>query len=371
MPKKLTTEEFIRRAIEVHGDRYDYSKVHYINSITKVCIICPIHGEFWQRPSSHLQGVGCCKCFGNTPYNTDRFIKESIQRHGDFYNYTHSVYMGMNNNIEIICPIHGSFWQKAGVHIRGSGCVKCVGLAKLTTDVFIHRSRLIHGEKFDYSKVEYKNNHTKVCIICPEHGEFWQTPAEHLSGRGCRKCADIMNGVRRRLSVEEFISKSKAIHGDRYNYSNVDYKGGKVKICIICHEHGEFWQTPENHLRGQGCPVCNTKSKGENAISVWLQNHNIDYKREYHVNLQVVLFGRNKIRVDFYLPSLNAIIEFHGRQHYIRQNIWQTEEQFAEQQDRDRRLREYCKRHKIRLIEIPYTEIGNIGKILSKTLTTS
>ena len=191
MSKKLTTEEFIRRAKEIHGDKYDYSKVEYVNCETKVCIICPEHGEFRIRPTKHLSGKGCQQC------------------------------------------VHRSY--------------------KYTTSEFIEKAREFHGDKYDYSKVKYVNQSTKVCIICPEHGEFWQFPNNHLNGFGvCPKCSR-----RERLTTEEFIRKAKEVHGDKYYYNKVKYTNTKTNVCIVCPEHGEFWQNPVSHLRGNGCSICN------------------------------------------------------------------------------------------------------------------
>ena len=130
-------------------------------------------------------------------------------------------------------------------------------MSKKTTEEFIHEARKKHGNKYDYSKVNYANNATKICIICPKHGEFWQIPHSHLQGRGCPKCRNEATGERFRLSKEDFIKKAREKHGDKYDYSKVDYVGALKKVCIICPKHGEFWQEANNHLRGQGCPKCN------------------------------------------------------------------------------------------------------------------
>ena len=191
---KITTNEIIAKAKLVHGDKYDYSKVDYVKDYIKVCIICPEHGEFWQRPHAHLQGQGCPKC---------KSKKQTC-----------------------------------------------------TTDEFIAKAKKIHGDKYDYSKVKYVDAKSKVCVVCPEHGEFWQTPDSHLSGCGCPKCANKNKGEYRRSSKKDFIKKAKEIHGDKYDYSKVEYVNAKTKVCIICPNHGEFWQTPNNHLRGHGCPKC-------------------------------------------------------------------------------------------------------------------
>lgn len=127
-------------------------------------------------------------------------------------------------------------------------------MKKLTKEKFIEKAKLIHGDKYDYSSVEYVNAMTPVKIICPEHGEFWQTPNNHL--RGCRCPRDSFN---RRMDTNDFVTKAKLVHGDKYDYSKVEYVNSKTKICIICPEHGEFWQQPSMHLRGHGCPECAIK----------------------------------------------------------------------------------------------------------------
>lgn len=134
---------------------------------------------------------------------------------------------------------------------------KYYGNTKKTTEQFIEEAKKVHGDKYDYSKVEYINNHTNVCIICPEHGEFYQTPQHHINRKhGCPKCVKISTKIKHTLGIESFIKKSKQIHGSKYDYSKVEYVNSKTKVCVICPEHGEFFQTPSVHLRGCGCPKC-------------------------------------------------------------------------------------------------------------------
>ena len=118
---------------------------------------------------------------------------------------------------------------------------------KKATEEFIRKAREVHGDKYDYSKAEYKNHLTKITIICPEHGEFQQIPSGHLSGHGCPKCSG-----KAKLTTEEFIRKAREVHGDKYDYSKVDYKNANTNITIVCPEHGEFEQRPADHLRGAG-----------------------------------------------------------------------------------------------------------------------
>lgn len=261
MSRKLTTEEFVKRAKEIHGDKYDYSRVEYKNATAKVTIICSVHGEFEQMPSMHLQGNGCPKCgaisrSNKSRSNTENFIKKSREVHGDRYDYSKVDYKNNSTKVTIICPTHGEFYQKPNSHLNGRGCPKCGNVIKLTKVEFVKRAKEVHGDKYNYSKIEYKNSKEKVCIICPKHGEFFQTANEHLRGSGCPKCAKFNRGLACRLSLEEYIKRAKEVHGDKYDYSKVEYKNSKEKVCIICSEHGEFYQSMINHSRGMGCFKC-------------------------------------------------------------------------------------------------------------------
>ena len=191
---RKTTEQFITESKKIFGDKYDYSKTEYVNNKTKVCITCPEHGDFLINPQSHLRGSeGCKKCckdkIGRNIFKTKNdFIEESKTIHGDKYDYSKVEYKNSETKVCIICPKHGEFWQTPYKHIKNrQGCSKCRG--KVTTlEEFIEESKKVHGDMYDYSKVEFINSTKKVCIICPKHGEFWQTPAHHISGEGCPKC---------------------------------------------------------------------------------------------------------------------------------------------------------------------------------------
>lgn len=287
MAKKMTTAEFIARAKEVHGNKYDYSKTEYVDVSTKVCIVCPEHGEFWQNPYNHLKGCGCAKCASpNYGMTTEMFVEKSREIYGDKYDYSKVVYKKMLEKVCIICPEHGEFWQTPLNHLEGSGCPKCSGRNKTTED-FIAKARKVHGNKYDYSKVVYKNATEKVCIICPEHGEFWQNPTSHLKGFGCRKCSAQALSKKVRKDTTDFIAEAKTVHGDKYDYSKVEYVNSNTKVCIICPEHGEFWQSPSNHLKGKGCPKCIGRHKStEDFIASAKKVHGdkYDYSKTEYVN---------------------------------------------------------------------------------------
>ena len=187
--RKLTTEEFIEKAKVVHkGNKYDYSKVEYVNNRTKITIICKIHGDFEQQPNNHLIGCDCPKCKGKNQ-TTEDFIIKARQVHADKYEYSKANYTSSSAKITIACKEHGEFEQTPNDHLKGHGCPKCANCKKLTTEEFIYRANLIHGDKYDYLQVNYISNNTKVIITCSMHGEFEQTPINHLSGYGCSSCA--------------------------------------------------------------------------------------------------------------------------------------------------------------------------------------
>ncbi|MDO4200689.1 MAG: hypothetical protein Q4D25_00980 [Bacteroidales bacterium] len=266
--KKLTTEGFISKAKAVHGDRYDYSKVEYVGSGSIVCIKCPEHGEFWQKPNQHLQGSGCPICAGRTKMRTVDFVRRAQAVHGDKYDYSKVEYVNSTTKVCIICKKHGEFWQVPASHLSGRGCPRCgrdsiVSKRRNSTEEFINKARLVHEDKYDYSKVDYVNSKSKICIVCPVHGEYWQSPESHLSGKGCPRCGRESVILKRCSSTEEFINKARLIHGNKYDYSQTNYINSKSKICIICPEHGEFWQIPNSHLSGKRCPICSKESSAK------------------------------------------------------------------------------------------------------------
>lgn len=312
MSKKKTTVEFINEARKVHGEKYDYSKVEYRNNREKVIIICPEHGEFLQSPEKHLSGQGCPACGGTKKNTTDIFIEKARKVHGDKYDYSNVEYVNNYTKVCIICPEHGEFWQDPHNHLKGKGCPVCGDRihkpAKYTTNTFIAAAKAVHWDKYDYSKTIYKNMNEPLEIVCPEHGSFFQLPYLHLGGSICPRCSRKITGVKRRITKEEFIERAKAVHGDKYDYSNVEYITEKHKVRIICPEHGEFWQTPDKHLQGNGCPKCTYPySKAENEIVEYVKNS--VGEKNVITHDRMVLNGRE---LDIFIPSKNIAIEYNG-----------------------------------------------------------
>ena len=288
--RKLTIEEFIEKAKKIHGDKYDYSKVNYINNSTKVCIICPEHGEFYQTPAGHLSGRVCKFCSGHYQSNTKEFIE---------------------------------------------------------------KAKKIHGDKYDYSKVNYIKARIGVNIICPIHGNFFQAPYSHLGGCGCPKCANDLTGDRCRMTTEDFIRKSKELHGNKYDYSKVNYITSRDKVCIICPEHGEFCQRPNDHLNGQGCSRCLHKSKLESEIHNVLMINNILF--EPQKTWDWLKYKRSQF-VDFYLPDYNIVIECQGIQHFQERENNRLFENLEDIKERDKNKLDLCTEHGIKILY--YSNLG-------------
>ena len=237
-----------------------------------------------------------------------------------------------------------------------------------TTEQFLKEAINKHGDKYNYSKVDYITAHTKVCIICPKHGEFWQTSNKHVTvGRGCPKCAWEKTSLRSRLTTEQFIKKAKAIHGDKYDYSKTDYVNSHTKVCIICPEHGEFWQIPTDHLSGCGCPKCHIVSYGEIYIENFLKEFNIKFEVQKKFKECKNVFS---LPFDFYLPDYNLCIEYQGEQHFKPARFGTKEEEsnrLRKRQERDKIKKEWClKEENPNLLEIKYDE--NIREKLLKEL---
>lgn len=229
----MDANKFIERACKVHGNKYDYSKVEYVNNNVKVCIICPEHGEFLQTPHNHLRGQKCPKCSGCIVYTTEKWIEAARKVHGDKYDYSKVEYINAKTKVCIICPEHGEFWQKPNNHLMGKGCIKCSGNLKNTED-WINQAYSIHKGKYDYSKTKYINAKTKLCITCPKHGEFWQLPNDHLISKGCPMCANERVIELNSYDTNSFIEKACEIHNHKYDYSKVKYNRSNQKVCIIC-----------------------------------------------------------------------------------------------------------------------------------------
>ncbi len=437
---KKTTQQFIEDAKKVHGEKYDYSKVEYIKSRTKVCIICPEHGEFWQRPENHLQGNGCPKCAiflsgFNRRLDNKQFIEKAIKIHGDKYDYSKVIYDDTNTKVCIICPIHGEFWQRPYSHLQGNGCPKCAN--KLTTEKFIEKVKSKFGDAYSFEKTIYVDSATKLVLTCKQHGDFTVLPSQLFNGRHCPKCrrteyllrktkewkkqfiekhgekfdysliGDIIEYNNVKLPIickkhnhlfyqdvihhlineyccplcqkecvsslmsydsEQFIEKAKEVHKDNYDYSKVEYINNQTKVCFICPEHGEFWQTPASHLQGKGCPICN-ESHLERDVRLLLQNNNVKFESQKRFDW---LKYKDSLSLDFYLPQYNIAIECQGEQHFEYVPFFHNSiNELKLTQKRDAVKKRLCEKNNIKLLyfsKLKYNEecIINLKTLLQE-----
>ena len=300
--QRLTKDEFIKKAQEIHGNKYDYSKVNYKNVNTKITIICPIHGEFEQIGMNHILGQGCPKCAGKG-LNSDEIIEKFVSIHGNKYDYSKVVYNGMYNKVVIICPEHGEFKQTPSKHLIGQGCRKCGRMVKLTQNMFIKKAIDIHKGKYDYSKVEHKTSHDKITIICPKHGEFEQLPYDHLQGYGCPSCSntfsigemEIYQYLCDRMGKENIILHDRNI----LNGKEIDIFIPKLKIGIGY--NGLYWHSEANS-KGKLYHInklneCN--NKGINLIQI--------FEDEYLLNKELVLKKIEHIlNIERFCPKIMA-----------------------------------------------------------------
>lgn len=214
---------------------------------------------------------------------------------------------------------------------------------KLTKEEFVKKAKNVHGDKYDYSKVEYVNVNTKICIICPIHGEFWQIPSNHFQGKGCPKCGCGIISEKLSNNTEKFIENARKIHGDKYDYSKVEYKKYDEKVCIVCPKHGEFWQIPSYHLTNCGCPVCKD-SKLEKEVREYLNDNKIVFESFKKFD------WLGKQHLDFYLPKYNIAIECQGEQHFEVVKHFGGEDKYEIQQKRDFLKNKLCKENGIKLL---------------------
>lgn len=374
--KDNKTKEFIKKSLRIYGTIYDYSKSIYVTCDTKTTITCLKHDEdFEQTPYCHLKGKGCKSCKSEDlstrqRMTTEEFIKKAKEIHKDKYDYSEVEYKNNHTKVKIFCNTCGNyFYQDPNSHLQGHGCPHCYkqvlrsgDIRRLTVEQFIERAeKLYPNNEYGYEKVSYVNNSTKVIIIDHLHNdeEFLVTPSDFLQGVQNPKYRYINSSLNRKFSTEEFIKRAKEIHEDDYDYSEVEYVNFHTKIKIYCPRCGEyFYQSPANHLSGAGCPHCTSyrMSRGERFISSWLNKNNIEY---IHGQIVSGVEGRmlNLVKPDFQLTidNINYWIEYNGELHYEYTPYFHSDiGVFEAQLKRDRNVREYCRNNDITLVEIPY-----------------
>lgn len=253
---KLNTQAFIERSTKIWGSKYDYSKTEYIDSTHKVCIVCPLHGEFQQIPSNHYK-YGCGAC-------------------GRSLNVR-------NRELNSRCK------QK-----------------------FVEKSCQIHQNKYTYLRSEYIDAVTKIVITCLTHGDFAVSPNNHLRGKGCPSCGLEVSRVSRLKPYDEYLEKFKILYDNKYDYSKVKWNGSSSAISVICQQHGAYTILPYLHIRGKGCPKCSNRYS---KISIeWLSYMEVSYNTtiQHALNGGEFQIPNTRYKADGYSKEQNIIFEFQG-----------------------------------------------------------
>lgn len=272
MVKRLTTEEFINKAMLIHGDKYNYSKFIYTDAHKDGEIICnTCKKNFPQRPNNHLNGAGCPRCSNCERLTTKEFIAKSIIVHGDKFDYSNTIFISSALKVEIKCrSCQGTFNQWPQDHLRGCGCVICKKLKPKTTKQFINEAVEAHDDKYDYSEFIYVNIRTSGKIICHKkkrsgviHGAFQQNPDNHLNGAGCPKCSHTISKNESfwldYINVDESLrNKTLKINNRKFNVDALDEKNK-----IIYEFNGDYWHGNPNRFNPNDMNKVVKKTFGE------------------------------------------------------------------------------------------------------------
>jgi hypothetical protein len=269
--KKRSKEEWLAKAVNLHQGKYDYSLWgNEVQATTRVTNICPEHGQFSQTLVAHARGQGCAKCAA-----VEKSLKQTLSKEGFLLqaktkyptnDYSQIVYQGYLTPIMVDCREHGPFQMIPKRHLRGKNCSSCeeqeTGVYT-NRELFSSQASLIHKDEYSYSLVKLRGKHPKVKIICELHSTFEVSPYQHLRGEGCPSCIVLAGGRIRGDSQAAFIFKASEIHNNKYDYSKIVYKGSKIPIEIICPQHSNFWQTPNDHITTQGCKQCGISKRAD------------------------------------------------------------------------------------------------------------
>lgn len=375
--RELTPEEQAKLRSR-HGEKYDYSLTKYVSYKGPVTIICRTHGEFTMGWSRHLRGEGCSRCAGNVRKTTDEFIAEAKTVHGDRYDYNKVVYDNAMKKVEIVCREHGSFWQVAISHLRGRGCFHCKGTKRKQVDEVVAALKVVHGDRYDYSKVQWINNKTPIVLVCKKHGEFkaYFGDLVYKQQIGCPSCGRKVAAKKCALTTQQFVAKARSLHGDKYDYSKVVYENTWKKVKIICPVHGEFLQAPNCHTNKtypQGCPTC-SDSRGEKAVAEILTELKLSFKREAKFSS---CRNRRVLPFDFLVKvgdKKGVLIEYHGEHHYkpVRWHSSMPDDKMQSIFDtvvkRDCIKSEWAKTRDIPLLVIPYWRYDEMRKLIEDFL---
>lgn len=317
-------EDLINDYKLISNNKFDYSlstEEDYLTNKT-IKIICKKHGEFIQKTYCKLRCEGCEK-ENLLEKNKLKFIEKCNNLHNNKFDYSKINYVNNTTKLLIICPVHGEFMMEPKYHKQGLGCFECnkehgsilKQQPKNSIEYYLDIFEKVHEGKYQYNNLKYTGrNSDKINITCPIHGDFLQSIDNHKAGHGCKECKAENISNRFKYSLDDFIQKSSKVHNNYYDYSKVNYINSKTNVTIICPEHGEFKQKAGGHLLGKGCKKCtNNVSKLEKNYREFLISNNL--KIETNVQFDWLKKTENSIKnmeLDIFIPELNLAIEING-----------------------------------------------------------
>lgn len=369
---KYTNKEYIEKCIDKYGDLYDLSEINFIDMSHNVTPICKKHGKFTLRAWDFINKHGCQKC--NKEIANKKATKkeedyiEEYKKTGKTYDLSKFKYVNSKTKSIFICHKkdsdgieHGEFMLSPYNMLKKGKCPKCrKEQYLLTSEEFYKRCKEIHNNKYEYSKeTPYKGGNSYIDIICPIHGKFTQLARSHMYGCGCFECATVLKIACHSDDINSFKEKAHKIHGNMYDYEESEYKHNTLKIKIKCNKCNRyFYQTPNVHLQGCGCPFCKTSHMEEKTMLL-LEKKHIKYTYEKHFDW----LGLQSL--DFYLDDYNIAIECQGEQHFKPMGFCNID-RFEDDIKRDKKKAKLCKENDLPLFYINYNE--NIEQKLEKIL---
>jgi very-short-patch-repair endonuclease len=362
--KRKTHKEFVDEIKIIHPELTILGL--YINSSTKILVRDEFGIEYLLKPLGLVQGK---KPTIQSAVNKTEAFKIKLKAINTNLKVL-SEYTTSENKILVEDGIGIKYEIIANDLLRGIS--PSINSAVDKNEAFKIKAQLIHGDKYEYSDSIYNGKNNQISIFCNSCSESFTTkPDIHFQGKGCPSC-----GLQKVRDKNQKIVKERALtvesdvflkHNGRVSCDKLEYKGNKVKSlfgCNVNEEHGYWLTTPNDILRGFGCPICNA-SKGENKISEILDSLNINYSR------QKTFDGckhKNLLRFDFYLPEHNMCIEYDGRQHFEPVDIFGGEDEFLKTKNRDKIKTNFCLDNNIKLVRIPHTDKENIEGIIKRSI---
>ena len=367
--QKLTTEEFIEKVKKANNSNISFEKTAYVNKMTKVIVTCHEkdengieHGDYEVLPPTLLNGCKCPKCShkhntnvgrnyelkntlteGQIKEKTEQFILKCKERGlAENISFDEFVYNGSLIKSKFICKEHGEFYMSPNNFLSGHSCPKCAKNSRYNKDEIIERLNNLYGEKYSYDIPDNPRYDDYIIVNCIEHGEFKIKLGSLLSGKGCRKCAK-----NKPMTTSEYVGRCKKIMPENTIFDKTEYINFQTKTLFTCPIHGDFRLYPSQALKGYGCQECNIKSLLEQSVENYLKENNISFEKQK--TFDWLVYKKNQ-KLDFYLPEYKIAIECQGEQHFYDRSDYRIFRHFEYVTDRDLNKYRLCKEHGIGIL---------------------